>query len=174
MDKLSALQNNLNLILSSGIKDVSLKTDLDHYLTPEHKLRYGGSFTHHRFSPSVITGKQDSVDFLPNNAQLKYAYETAAYVQDDWEVNERLKLNLGLRWSGFQQTGPYKSYTTDRNGNRLDSSMYASGETVRFYGGLEPRATMRYTLNDQTSLKASVSRNRQYIHLVSNAGTTLP
>jgi hypothetical protein len=29
-------------------------------------------------------------------------------------------------------------------------------------------------LNDESSIKASVSRNLQYIHLVSNAGTTLP
>ena len=33
---------------------------------------------------------------------------------------------------------------------------------------------MRYALNDETSVKASVTRNLQYIHLVSNAGTTLP
>ena len=29
-------------------------------------------------------------------------------------------------------------------------------------------------MNDETSFKASVTRNLQYIHLVSNAGTTLP
>jgi len=33
---------------------------------------------------------------------------------------------------------------------------------------------MRYSLDEETSLKGSVSRNRQYLHLVSNAGTTLP
>jgi hypothetical protein len=33
---------------------------------------------------------------------------------------------------------------------------------------------MRYTLDAQTSVKASITRNYQYIHLVSNAGSTLP
>jgi hypothetical protein len=34
--------------------------------------------------------------------------------------------------------------------------------------------TIRYALSDESSLKAAVTRNYQYIHLVTNAGTTLP
>ena len=171
---LNALQNNFDFTLSSGVRDVNIKSDLDHYLSPEHKLKYGLQYTFHRFSPSVVSGRQDSVQFNPNNAQLKYARESSAYVQDDWEVNDRLKLSYGLRWSGFQQVGPFKTFKRDQNGNKLDSTVFNSGEQVKFYAGFEPRTTLRYTLNDQTSIKASVSRNRQYIHLVSNSGTTLP
>ena len=60
------------------------------------------------------------------------------------------------------------------NGNKIDSAIYNKGRTVKAYGGLEPRLTLRYTINDETSLKASVAHNLQYIHLVSNSGTTLP
>ena len=171
---LGALQNNFNFSLKSGIRDLSYKTDLDHYLTPEHKLKYGLQYTYHRFSPSIISGQQDSVVFNPNNAQLKYAREMAAYVQDDWEISDRLKMNYGLRWSGFQQVGPLTNYTTDDFGNRLDSLVFKKGDHIKFYHGLEPRATLRYSIDDETSIKGAVSRNRQYIHLVSNAGTTLP
>ena len=171
---LGALQNNFNFTLKSGIRDLSFKTDLDHYLTPEHKLKYGFQYTFHRFSPSIVSGQQDSVVFNPNNAQLKYAREIAAYIQDDWEISERIKLGYGLRWSGFQQVGPYTNFSTDNFGNKLDSALFKKGEHIKFYHGLEPRATLRYSLNDETSIKGSVSRNRQYIHLVSNSGTTLP
>jgi len=171
---LGALQNNFNFSLKSGIRDLSFKSDLDYYLTPEHKLKYGLQYTYHRFSPSIISGQQDSVVFNPNNSQLKYAREMSAYIQDDWEISERLKMNYGLRWSGFQQVGPYTNYTTDNFGNRLDSATYKKGDPIKFYHGLEPRATLRYSIDDETSIKGSISRNRQYIHLVSNAGTTLP
>ncbi|MFN5231444.1 MAG: TonB-dependent receptor [Bacteroidota bacterium] len=171
---LGALQNSFNFVLSSGIRDLNLKTDLDHYLTPEHKLKYGALFTYHRLSPSVATGRQDSVLFLPNNAQTKFANEFGLYAQDDWEAGRNLKINYGIRWSAFQQLGPYTNYTTDIDGNRLDSVKYSSNNPVITYGGLEPRLTMRYSLDEETSLKGSVSRNRQYLHLVSNAGTTLP
>ena len=136
--------------------------------------KFGGIYTYHKFTPSVVSGKQDSAVFKPNNAQIKFAHEAAVYLQDDWEINEKIKINAGLRYSWFQQIGPYKIYQTDDNGNRIDSTVFGKGKAVKTYGGLEPRFTIRYALNDETSVKASVTRNLQYIHLVSNAGTTLP
>jgi outer membrane receptor protein involved in Fe transport len=170
----NAAQNNFQIKLESGIRDLSLKQDFDLYPFTGHKIKFGGIYTFHQFTPSVVSGKQDSVVFKPNNAQRKFASEAAAYIQDDWEISDKIKINAGLRYSLFEQTGPYKIYKTDDNGNRLDSTVFKSGQNVKTYGGLEPRITLRYALNDATSLKASVTRNLQYIHLVSNAGTTLP
>jgi outer membrane receptor protein involved in Fe transport len=170
----NAAQNDFEIKLASGIRDLSLKQDFDLYASTKHKIKFGGIYTYHRFTPSVVSGKQDSVVFNPNNAQQKYAHDAALYIQDDWEVNEKLKIGAGLRYSWFQQIGPYKKYSTDADGNRIDSTVYGSGKGVKSYGGLEPRLTVRYALNDETSVKASVTRNLQYIHLVSNAGTTLP
>jgi len=170
----NALQNDFELKLASGIRDLSIKQDFDLYPYTGHKLKFGGIYTYHKFTPSVISGKQDSTVFKPNNAQIKFGHEAALYIQDDWEINEKIKVNAGLRYSLFQQAGPYKIYETDENGNRLDSTVFGRGKAVKTYGGLEPRLTMRYALDDETSVKASVTRNLQYIHLVSNAGTTLP
>jgi len=170
----NAAQNDFELKLASGIRDLSLKQDFDLYPYTGHKLKFGGIYTYHKFTPSVISGKQDSTVFKPNNAQIKYAHEAALYLQDDWEINEKIKIHAGLRYSWFQQTGPYKIYQTDDNGNRTDSTVFGRGRAVKTYGGLEPRFTIRYALDDETSIKGSVTRNLQYIHLVSNAGTTLP
>ncbi|MBL0201012.1 MAG: TonB-dependent receptor [Chitinophagaceae bacterium] len=170
----NAVQNDFELKLASGIRDLSLKQDFDLYPYTGHKLKFGGIYTYHKFTPSVISGKQDSTVFKPNNAQIKYAHEAAVYLQDDWEISEKIKIHAGLRYSFFQQTGPYKIYQTDDNGNRTDSTVFGRGKSVKNYGGLEPRFTIRYALNDETSVKGSVTRNLQYIHLVSNAGTTLP
>lgn len=169
-----ATQNNFELKLASGIRDLSLKQDYDFYPFSNHKLKFGFLYTYHRFTPSVVSGRQDSVVFNPQNAQVKYAHEAAVYIQDNWEINPKLNFNLGLRYSGFQQIGPGKIYTEDANGSRIDSLVFGRGKAMKTYGGFEPRATVRYAFNDQTSIKASVTRNLQYIHLVSNAGTTLP
>lgn len=169
-----AAQNSFNIKLASGIRDFSLKQDFDLYPFTGHKVKFGGLYTYHRFTPNVVSGRQDSVVFNPLNAQPKYAHEAAVYIQDDWEVNDKLKINAGIRYSGFQQIGPYKIYQNDENGNRLDSTVFKGGQPVRTYGGLEPRFTLRYAIDDETSLKGSVTRNLQYIHLVSNSGSTLP
>ena len=169
-----ALQNNFNIKLASGIRDLSIKQDFDFYPFSKHRIKFGAAYTYHKFTPSVISGNQDSIVFNPQNAQIKYAREAAVYVQDDIEISSKLQLNVGLRYSFFQQVGPYKLYKTDVDGNRLDSTVYKNGQPVKTYGGLEPRATLRYAINDETSIKASVTKNFQYIHLVSNSGTTLP
>lgn len=83
-------------------------------------------------------------------------------------------MNAGLRYSVFQQIGRYTLYQRDDDGNKLDSVVYGRGQTVKAYGGLEPRLTVRYALSELSSFKAAVTRNIQYIHLVTNAGTTLP
>ncbi|HOZ69624.1 MAG TPA: TonB-dependent receptor [Chitinophagaceae bacterium] len=172
--KFSAAQENFEIGLSSGIRDMTIKSDFDYYPLPNHKLKFGGLLTHHKFIPNVVTGRQDSILFNPNNEGAKYAMEAAVYIQDDWEIGEKLKINYGIRWSSFNQVGPYMLYTRDVNGNKLDSISYARLKTVKSYGGLEPRMTIRYALDDESSLKAAVTRNYQYIHLVTNAGTTLP
>ena len=169
-----AAQNNFNIKLSSGIQDVNLKQDFDLYPFTGHKVKFGGAFTFHRYTPSVVSGNQDTVQFKPLNAQNKYAQEGGVYFQDDWEISDKLKINAGLRYSWFRQLGAYKIYETDADGDRIDSTVFKSGETVKLYGGFEPRLTIRYALNDETSIKASVTRNMQYTHLVSNSGTTLP
>lgn len=169
-----AAQQDFELKLSSGIRDVTTKADFDYFVSPKHKLKFGGLWTYHTFVPNVLSGSQGETTFNPNNSNTKYAHETGLYIQDDWSVSDKLKLNAGLRWSGFAQTGPYKTFTTDADGNKLDSTVYNRGERVKMYQGIEPRLTVRYTLNAQSSLKFAVNRNQQFIHLVSNAGSTLP
>lgn len=172
--ELAGRQNDFNINLSSGIRDLNLKTDFDFYPVPEHKLKFGIQYTHHSFLPNIVSGNQDSVIFEPNNASRKLANEYAVYLQDDWELSDKIKVNAGLRYSVFQQIGRYTLYQRDDDGNKLDSVVYGRGQTVKAYGGLEPRLTVRYALSELSSFKAAVTRNIQYIHLVTNAGTTLP
>ena len=170
----AAAQNDFALRLSSGIRDWNAKADVDYYPMPEHKLRFGALYTYHTFKPNILTGGQGDVTFEPNTESKKYAAETGLYIQDDWELNDRIRIHAGIRYSSFAQLGPYKIFQRDVDGNKTDSTVYGRGKTVKSYAGFEPRFTIRYSISDKTSVKASVTRNYQYIHLVSNAGSTLP
>lgn len=167
-------QSNFEIGLLSSIRDVSLKTDFDYYPFSNHHMRFGLNYTRHRFEPQTTSGSSNGQVFAPNNVNRKFADALAAYVQDDWDISEKFKINYGVRFSYFQQIGPYTRYTKDADGNKLDSFIYRSGQKIKGYGGIEPRITVRYSIDEATSLKAAVTRNLQYIHLVSNAGSTLP
>jgi TonB dependent receptor/CarboxypepD_reg-like domain/TonB-dependent Receptor Plug Domain len=172
--RFAAAFNDFEFTVASGIRDANAKVDFDYYPASGHKVKFGAQYTYHTFLPNLASGRQGDIEFKPNNANKKYANETALYIQDEWDVSDKVKINGGLRWTTFTQVGPYKLYQEDADGNRLDSTIYSSWKPVKSYGGLEPRLTVRYALTEQSSLKAAVTRNLQYIHLVSNAGSTLP
>jgi hypothetical protein len=172
--KFSAAQESFEVSLASGIRDGNLKVDFDYYPAPGHKVKWGGLMTYHKFTPNVFSGRQDSTIFKPVSEGNKYALEKAVYVQDDWDLSEKWKAAYGLRWSAFTQLGPYTKYIRDADQNKLDSTVYGNMEKIVTYSGFEPRLTLRYSINATTSLKASVARNLQFIHLVSNSGSTLP
>lgn len=172
--KFSAAQESFEVSLASGIRDGNLKVDFDYYPAPGHKIKWGGLMTYHKFTPNVFSGRQDSTIFKPVSEGNKYALEKAVYIQDDWDISEKWKAAYGLRWSAFTQLGPYTKFTRDADQNKLDSTVYGDLKKIVTYSGFEPRVTLRYSINKTTSLKASVARNLQFIHLVSNSGSTLP
>ncbi len=55
-----------------------------------------------------------------------------------------------------------------------DTSFYAPFETIKNYGGLEPRISGRYLLNEKSSVKASYNRTYQFLHLLYNSAAPLP
>ncbi|MFM2387150.1 MAG: hypothetical protein RL660_1907 [Bacteroidota bacterium] len=166
-------QQDFRVQLKSGIRDWNIKSDLDYFAGKGHNIKAGVLSIYHRFQPSTISGGSDTAALDAVNPVTKYAIESAAYVQDDWDITDKLRVNFGLRYSNFNHLGPYTKFTVN-NGQNIDSTTYGSGEIVKTYGGFEPRLNARYTTGPTSSVKASVTRTYQYIHLVTNNGSTLP
>jgi hypothetical protein len=53
-----------------------------------------------------------------------------------------------------------------------DTAYYDNFESIKTFGGLEPRISARFNLSENQSIKVSYNRMRQYIHQISN--TTAP
>ena len=160
--------------LSSGIKDYNAKSDLDYYTSNNHHFKAGVVYTHHTFIPNQVSGNADTIKLEPNNALIKYVHEAGAYILDEFELSPKIKINTGLRYTWFGQVGPYTAYTLSASGARTDSAKYGSNKLVKAYDGFEPRLNVRYEINSGSSVKASIAETYQYLHLVSNNGSTLP
>ncbi len=167
-------QNTFAVRMASGIKDYNAKTDFDFFSSFNHHFKAGFAYTHHKFIPNQISGQVDTIKLEPNNALIKYAHEAGAYIMDDFDLTKWLKINIGLRYSWFQQVGPYTGYDFDSLGNPTDTLHFAKNKPVKTFGGFEPRFNMRFVLNENSSIKTSISKTYQYLHLVSNNGSTLP
>lgn len=169
-----AKQNDFEFKLSSGVRDWNVKTDLDFYSNFNHNFKAGIAYTYHKFIPNQVSGSSGQVQLEPNNALIKYAHEGGVYILDDFDLSQRIRVNAGLRYSWFAQIGPYKQYSKSFSGANTDSTVYNKGEIVETYGGWEPRLNIRYAINENSSIKASAAKAYQYIHLISNNGSTLP
>jgi len=158
--------------LNSGVKDWTGDVDFDYFPSIRHAVKFGVNYTNHTFTPSIATGKVGETTFDLQANKKKIAHEYALYVLDDIAVTTWLKLNVGLRASGFTFTGPYKKFY--RNNGKIDTIEYTRKDNIKTYAGLEPRISSRFRINKNISIKAGITVNKQYMHLVSNSTTTLP
>lgn len=164
--------SDIEFKLKSGVRDINGMVDFDYFPSILHAVKFGFTYTNHTFTPSTTTGKAGETTF---NAQLnkkKYAHEYAAYLLDDIAVTDWLKINVGARISGFTLTGPYKKVY--KNFGDIDTIQYLRKDILQNYGGFEPRISARFRINKNISIKAGITVNRQYMHLVSRSTTTLP
>ena len=159
----------------SRMKDYSAKADMNYFITPEHTLKFGLISTYHDFEPGNARGLGDNSLFTEFIMPSSYALENGLYLSAESSVGDRWNFKYGLRFSSFHNIGPATIYNYSEDYVALDSTVYGSGDFFNYFGGLEPRLAMSFMLNDVSSLKASYSRTRQYIHLAQNstAGTPL-
>jgi outer membrane receptor for ferrienterochelin and colicin len=130
----------------SSIADVGFKYDFEYQKFTKHKIRFGTNYTHHLSTPSTIV---ETEELNVNNARAIDANDLYFYVEDEWSVTKRLKINAGL-----------------------NQALFAVQNSV--YSYLQPRASARYLLANDWSIKASYASMAQFIHLLTNEGAGLP
>jgi hypothetical protein len=153
----------------SDLSDYTFKGDFTWYANTNNTVRFGVSSIYHNFYPGIIEGLGDSSSFsgysIPNN----YALESGVYVSNNQKIGSLFILKYGLRLSMFNNIGPGTVFSYDELGHVTDSVDYPGGEIYNTYLGLEPRLGIVFKLNEISSIKASYSRNFQYIQQAENS-----
>lgn len=167
-------QGDFEFVLFSGIRDYNAKLDFNYFPSVLHNIKFGANYIYHTFTPSSVSAKQGDIEFDLGGAIKQYAHESAIYINDEFDITEKLKFNAGMRYSMFTQIGPFKRYLKDDVGAVTSVKEYRQGEEVVTYTGLEPRYTLRYSINSKSSLKGAFTHNYQYIHLASLSSVSLP
>lgn len=171
--KFSIGAGDQNFAIESKIRDLNLKEDFSLFANSNNTVKFGLNAIYHTFVPGKISGSAlQGINLL--EIEKRYAVESGVYIQNDQKINERLNANYGLRYSMFNYLGPGTAYTFDEDGEQTAATMYPSGEIIKTYGGLEPRLSLKYQLDEFSSVKTAYNRNYQYLHLLSNSTTSSP
>ena len=158
-DQANKSVNNAGTEMRSGIYDASLRTDLHWSPSYRHDIRFGGSYTHHIFTPDVVdiminnNNRNDSIRTVDFNQSYGShdvtANEFQLYFEDDMELTDVIKTNIGAGYATF--------YVNGRN-----------------YRSIEPRISARFLITDNLSIKTGYAYMTQYVHLLSNNMINLP
>lgn len=170
-----AEQSQFKFKLSSGIRDYNLKTDFTWFAGENHKVKFGANYIFHTFTPSSVTASSGDQEFGSPEEVKVLANEGAIYALDEFEIGQRIKVNVGARFSVFQHIGPFTRYYKNEQTQLVDSTKtWGRGESIVVYPGFEPRFSGRYLFEDRSSLKVGVTHNYQYVHLASISAISLP
>ncbi|WP_089828545.1 TonB-dependent receptor [Chitinophaga filiformis] len=137
----------------SSIQDIVAKADFEYRPKPNHTIKFGMGAITHIFNPGVSLfedegGVEPSLDTTYDNG-ASVGQELLLYAEDEWSATQALRINAGIHASGFLVDG-------------------------RFYHSIQPRLGIRYQLPHRWTIKASYTHMTQYLHLLTNSGTSLP
>ncbi|MEN8816528.1 MAG: TonB-dependent receptor [Nonlabens sp.] len=172
----------------SGITNLNAKYDLTHFVNDKVKMKYGINSIYYEFDPGRITPSTPTSGINDRQLIKKYAWENGIYADGEFAITDHININAGLRISSFNRLGQESLNIYENNQALLynqDLEVYESAEeigtfsssrseTLKSFVNLEPRFSIAYSINDDTSIKASYQRINQYIHLISNTNAPTP
>jgi hypothetical protein len=131
----------------SAIDDFGLKIDGQYISSESHTVKNGLELTLHKLN---LLNNNYFTQTLTNDERIQNKYiavETAAYIQDHWQVTPLLYFNLGTRFYYFP---------------------------VGRYFNIEPRVSGSLNLTDDIYIKGAFAISNQYLHLLVRNDVVLP
>jgi hypothetical protein len=169
-----------NFDWTSKIVDYNGKIDFTWFATPNNTVKFGVSSIKHEFCPGKVTTTGDNSMF--SNMELSHynALESALYLSNEQKITDRFSAKYGIRLSHFQQIGEGEVNVYE-NPDDLDEDEITETKTYDSWEKigdavvhLEPRLSIKYTLDRNSSAKASYNRMVQNLHLITNTQSPTP
>ncbi|MCK5280983.1 MAG: TonB-dependent receptor, partial [Cyclobacteriaceae bacterium] len=173
-------KNEVNAFdMDYSIKNLNGKIDFSYFPNSRHKIDFGVSSIYYGLEPGKLTPKGDDSLIDAILLEDEQGIENAIYLGDKFDISTKLSIYLGLRYSMYTYLGPkaVSQYLPDGpidESTKTDEITYGDGEKIQTYHGPEFRLSARYSLTDESSLKLSYNRMRQYIHMLSNTTSISP
>lgn len=136
----------------NNINDWIFRGDFDWNPNEDNRVRFGGGYTLHSFLPARTSRfYTDSITTVQtrDSTWVYRAGEVNMYIEDDWRVNRRLRVNAGFHGSLFHIGG-------------------------KAYFGAGPRISVSYKPAEAWAVKAAYSRTNQYVHQLCQTYLSLP
>jgi len=195
------INDNFNLKLTANIGeyqsslfdinglDVSKFTNKVQYLRPALRAFYqvnektelilGAEMNQFTVSPGEIAPDSDESITIPKSLVDEKGVAISPFIQFKMDVSDDLSLQAALRYTSYNRVGPttVSLYAPDQiktSSSVIGEEIFGDGEKVISYDGLEPRISLRYSIDDNSAIKAGFNRSFQYLNQISNTSSSTP
>ena len=163
---------------TASINNYSIKPEFTWYANSKNQIVFGGSSTYYRFDPGILLFYSKG-EKRENGSANKFSLENALYAGNEQTLSSKWSLQYGIRFSQFMYLGPgtayyFKDTVSDYSKPTSGSQYFHAHKKMAAYNNLEPRFSVKYELNEFSSIKASFNRMAQYVHLISNTTASTP
>ncbi len=168
-----------NFDFGFNINETQFKTLFTKTINSKHKIDYGLSSKLYIINPGEINPLDANSDVLFRKQAQEKGLESALFISDKFKINDKFLLDLGIRYSYYLSLGEGIQNVYDPNyplseETILETREYGNYEKIKSYGNPEVRASIRYAINPDISIKAAYNNTVQYIHMMSSNTTASP
>ncbi len=165
--------------LAFDINQYYLKLHVNYFASSKHMFEFGLNNQLYKLHPGDYTPLGNKSLIKPDRIPAEQALESALYFGDKFTVTPDFSIEGAIRYAAFNYLGPatvnlYQPGIPKTENNITGTANYNSGSFVKTYHGPEIRATARYVINQNLSLKAGFNTQRQFIHMLSNTAAIAP
>lgn len=188
-DYLYALDlNSVGFEFDSGVRNLNWKYDFNQVISNSTKFTYGVDTFLHEFNPGNIRPNSPESGINARQLNRQYAWESAIHFGVEQDITSNLKVAYGLRFSAFYRLGQtgINRYENDlpviynstlgiyEQADPIATEDISRGSILYSFYNPEPRASLAYTIDDNTSIKMGYNRMVQNLHLITNTSSPTP
>lgn len=153
----------------SHIYQGSLKTDFSFFARPGLTYRWGLELSGYESNPGNIRISNETIQALLPTVPTYSSASATTYFSVEQKVSEKLFLNYGLRQPLWINNGGTRVFYFDSLHQVVDTVDFESGHEVISFAKLEPRVIVAWAPVSGRQLKASYSRNNQFLQILSSS-----
>ncbi|MDR3651592.1 MAG: TonB-dependent receptor [Paludibacter sp.] len=173
------LQPNQAYKINSSTSYNNAKLNFTWLPNEKHSVDFGLNSILYNLQPGKMMPLGSLSDVKIQSTEQEKALEMAAYISDNINFSSKISAEAGLRLSEYADLGPgsvfiFKPNVARTSDNIVDTLNYNTNKVINWYSSLEPRLSLRYSIDKLSSVKFSYNRISQFINLISNTAVMAP
>lgn len=148
-------------------------------ISENYQLEFGVEQNRYTVAPGEISPIGELSQVKSDILAEEKGFETAFFIQNSLNIGDKIELLAGLRYTIYKNVGAdevfiYQPGAEKTEVNIVESLQFGENEDIVQYTGFEPRLSLSYLVNENSSIKLGYNRSYQFLNQISNTASATP